>query len=67
MHERIDIFERDGRHLEVPICAVYVFNDRNELSIWHDYFDPGAFTDFMDHLELPVADGDPISHGGKLS
>ncbi len=57
MHERLDMVQRDGRRAEVPICGVYVFNDRNEIAIWHDYFDPAPFKAFMDDFELPAADG----------
>src|SRR5581483_2408197 len=67
MHERLDIVQRDGRRLEVPVCGVYVFNDRNEIAIWHDYFDPAAFKDFMDDFKVPVSDGESISQGEKLS
>ena len=63
-HERVDIFRRGDRYLEVPIAGVYVFNDDNEICVWRDYFDPSGFSDVMSHLPLSDATGERVSPGG---
>jgi limonene-1,2-epoxide hydrolase len=40
--ERMDVFDLNGRNLEIPVMGVFEFRD-NRICAWRDYFDVPAF------------------------
>jgi limonene-1,2-epoxide hydrolase len=45
-NERVDMFEMDGKRIELPVAGV--FQVRNgKIALWRDYFDMQSFTKQM--------------------
>lgn len=42
-NERLDMFEMNGKHIELPVAGVFEVKN-GKITLWRDYFDMPSFT-----------------------